>query len=153
VNVSDQMQTSPVTVDLTTTVGDIARTMTTAHSAQVIVVDADRKPLGIITAADLIAKHAKLHFPTYFSLLGFSFPVEGHREDADIRHALATTAGDLMATHLITVTSKTELDDAATLMLDNDVRCLPVVDDGILVGTIDESDIVRLLVVEESTSA
>jgi len=148
--VSEQMQKEPPTTGREATVGDVARAMTEKGTMHVVIVDAEGAVLGIVTAADLIAKHARLHFPTYFSLLGFSFPFEPKRDEREIEQALAATAGDLMSTDLVTVGPDSDVDDAATLMLDNEVSCLPVVDGGKLVGTIDESDIVRLLVVEES---
>ena len=148
--VSDSMQTSPATVTADTAVGDVAKTMIEKGTRQIVVVDGHKEVLGIVTSADLIAKHARLHFPKYFSLLGFSFPVEGRRDDREIEQALAATAGDLMSTNLITVAADTDVDDAAQLMLDNEVSCIPVVDgDGVLLGTIDETDIVRILVVED----
>lgn len=148
--VSDHMRSDTLTVRPEASVGDLARAMIGRGSRQAVVVDSSGGVVGIVTATDLIAKHARLHFPTYFSLLGFSIPIENHREEHEIEQALATTAGDLMSTSLVTIPPEADVDDAASLMLDNEVSCLPVVQDGELLGTIDETDIVRLLVVEEA---
>ena len=148
--VSEQTNRLPLTCPGEMPVSDVARAMVEKACMHVVVVDPAGAPVGVVTAGDLIAKHARLHFPTYFSLLGFSFPVENRREDREIEKALAATAADLMTTAVVTVSGDVDVDDAATLMLDHEVSCLPVVENGILAGTIDESDIVRLLVVEES---
>lgn len=53
---------------------------------------------------------------------------------------------DLMSTDLITVTPDVDLSDAYGLMLRNDVRRLPVVDeDGELVGIITRSDVQQMI--------
>jgi acetoin utilization protein AcuB len=49
--------------------------------------------------------------------------------------------GKIMNKELITISSDALLEEAATLMRDNNVGFLPVVDDGKLVGIITESDI------------
>src|SRR5271166_3961943 len=102
-NVSEQMQQTPVTIRPDASVAEVAKLMVDRGTTHAVVVDAEMVPVGIVTATDLIAKHAKLHFPTYFSLLGFSFPVEPRRDDREIERALAATVADLMSGDLITV--------------------------------------------------
>ena len=42
--------------------------------------------IGLVTQADLVARHAHVHFPFYLTLLGGSIPFgEGHFRD-DMRH-------------------------------------------------------------------
>jgi len=143
------MQHDAATVGPEASVGEIARIMTETPTAHVVVTGEDGHPAGIISARDLVARHAKLHFPTYFALLGYTVPIETRRDDREIEKALATTARDLMSKDLITVDPDADVDQAATLMLDRDVSCLPVVQEGRLAGIITEADIVKLLVVEE----
>ena len=138
-----------VTVTPTASVGDVARAMTEQHTPHVVVVDDNGSVRGVITARDLISKHAALHFPTYFGLLGYSLPIEYRRDQREIDQALATSAQQLMSTDVLTIAPDADVEDAATLMMDRNVSCLPVVQGGALTGVIDESDFVRLLVVEE----
>lgn len=144
------MKGDPVTATVDTSVTELARLLTDPRRGCVVIVDGDGAPIGIVTRADLLAKHAAVHFPTYFSLLGFSFPVESRRDEREMERALATTARDLMSSNMITIGPAADVDTAATLMLDNSLQSLPVVDGGRLVGVIEDSDIVRLLVVEEA---
>ncbi|HZT95293.1 MAG TPA: CBS domain-containing protein [Chloroflexota bacterium] len=151
--VRDWMQSDAPTASPDTPVTDLARIMTMKKIAHVTVVASDGGVAGVVTAADMIARHARLHLPTYFSLLGFSIPIESERDDREIEKALSTRAADLMSKRVITVEPDADIDSAATLMIDHGVSFLPVVENGRLLGTIDENDIVRLLVVEETGDA
>ncbi|MEZ0313530.1 MAG: CBS domain-containing protein [Myxococcota bacterium] len=66
------------------------------------------------------------------------------RETVALEHRLP--ARTLMQTSVRTATRDMLARDAATLMLEAGIGCLPVVDDGVLVGIVTESDMVRLLV-------
>jgi len=52
----------------------------------------------------------------------------------------------VMSKDLITVSSSTPVEDAARLLVDNNIGGLPVVDEGKLVGIVTESDLFRLLI-------
>ena len=51
---------------------------------------------------------------------------------------------DWMNSHVITVSGSSTLPDAYWLMLENDVRRLPVVEDGVLVGIVTMEDLRRM---------
>lgn len=53
--VADYMNHDPVCVAPHTTIGDIARMMIDAHIHRVIVVDAVRHPIGIVSSTDILA--------------------------------------------------------------------------------------------------
>jgi CBS domain-containing membrane protein len=57
----------------------------------------------------------------------------------------ATSAGDIMTRQVETVEADEDLGTAARIMLDNKYGCLPVFDEGVLVGIITEADFVRLV--------
>lgn len=55
------------------------------------------------------------------------------------------TAKDIMTTPAMTISPKTDITEAAKILLDKDINGLPVVDDsGRLVGIICQSDLVRM---------
>jgi CBS domain-containing protein len=145
------MQKDVATAYETTPVTDLARTMTERHISHIPIVNRSRQVVGVVTAADMIAKHASPHLPKYFSLLGVSVPIESRKDDREIEKMLSTTASEIMSVEVVSITPEADVDLAATVMLDNRVSFLPVVKDGELLGVIDENDIVRLLVVEEES--
>ncbi len=107
------------------------------------VVDADRRPIGIVTAADLVSREA---FGGRRSLLEAATDVvAGRAENTWATKARAMTAADLMTAPVRTV----RLDDlvrlAAARMVTTGVKRLPVVnDDGRVVGIVSRSDVLRL---------
>ena len=63
--------------------------------------------------------------------------------ETGIRRVMKTIAvKEVMSNDAITTTEDTPIRDAANLMLDHKIGCLPVVDEGGLVGILTESDFV-----------
>jgi acetoin utilization protein AcuB len=57
-----------------------------------------------------------------------------------------TRIKELMTAKVVTTGPDTPLEEAAMIMLDNNIGCLPIVDDGKVVGIISDNDIFRALV-------
>lgn len=55
-----------------------------------------------------------------------------------------TKVGEVMTTEPVTIEASTSLEDAAKVMTEKNVSKLPVLDEGILVGLISASDIIRV---------
>jgi len=82
----------------------------------------DDKPIGVITERDVIVRvTSKKLKPT------------------DV------TVGDTYSSPLISIQPKCSVRDAAEMMLTKNVRRLPVVQDGRLVGIVTEKDVLRVL--------
>lgn len=80
--------------------------------------------VGLITHRDLLAAQARA--------------IEAHEEGLALVHV-----ADLMTEDVVTVTPTTPAAQAARYMLDTRFGCLPVVDDGVLVGIVTETDFLR----------
>lgn len=77
--------------------------------------------------------------------------VVGILSDRDLRMAITgrpddTAVSDVMTPEPLTVTSGTVVEVAGRLMVEQSVGCVPVVDDGELVGILTESDLLRSFV-------
>jgi len=56
------------------------------------------------------------------------------------------TVGEIMTRNVITISPDISVEEATTLIHDNKIGCLPVVEDGNLVGMIKENDVMAILI-------
>jgi len=143
----DIMTADPVTVRPETSVTDAAHTMAEKRIGALPVVDEDGSMAGFVTEGDLIMQDAKVHFPTYLSLLGgYVFaPGSTDRFEAALRKAVGATVRDVMTPDPVTVAPEALVTDVATLLVEQDISRVPVLDGKSLVGIVSKSDIVRSL--------
>jgi CBS domain-containing protein len=72
--------------------------------------------------------------------------LHGQSEKLDQLHnTRRTTAGDIMSRDLIVVEEKSRVIDSLRLMVKNGINCLPVQDDGRLVGILTSTDLYVVL--------
>ena len=112
------------------------------------VVDADGNVVGMLSAGDLIVQDARLHAPTVLSILGATIELPKWKKDfeEDLHKAVGGTVGEVMDDEPVRVGPDDTVETAATLMHDNEVSRLPVVEGGRLVGLIARGDILRAIV-------
>jgi CBS domain-containing protein len=113
------------------------------------VIDANGGVVGMLSTGDLIVEEARVHFPTIVNFLGvnITLPFSERKLDASLEKALGATVGEVMTAKPETVAVENTVEDAATVMHDENISRLPVVDgDGRLVGIIARGDIVRAIV-------
>jgi CBS domain-containing protein len=143
-----EIMTSPVfTVSPDTPVAQVARLLCGKHISGVPVVDGTGKLVGIVTEIDLIKRHARIHFPIYLPFLDSLIFLESPRRyTQDVRRALGATAGEIMTQPVSTANLETDVEEIATLMVDDRVNPIPILDEsGALVGIVSHTDIVRLV--------
>jgi CBS domain-containing protein len=147
----DIMTKDPVTVTVDMPVTDAAHLMVERSVGALPVLDADGRLVGLVTEGDLIMRDAKMHFPTYLHLLGgfVFYPGSTERFEHDLRKAVGATVGDVMNAEPITVSPEATISDVATLLVDDDISRLPVMDGDRLVGIISKSDVVRAIASEQ----
>ena len=104
----------------------------------------DGKLVGIVSESDLIIKDKKLHFPDYINVIGGIIYLESYKKfKNEFKKFIAVKVEDLMSEKVITVSPEDSIEDAATIMSEEDVNRLPVVEGDNLVGIISRGDIVR----------
>lgn len=117
--VEDIMIEQVITIKDDATVKEAVEIMN-KHEIGCIIVTKNNKPVGIITERDMLK-----------------------RVLAELRNPEKTLVKEIMTTPLITISPTTNLQDAAKLMFKRNVKKLPVVTEGELVGLITLTDLAR----------
>lgn len=150
---ADLMNPQPPTVAPDTSVGTVARLLLDEHLSGVPVVAPTGELIGLVTQANLVTRHAHVHFPFYLNVLGGLIPLRGEQHfQQDVRRITGRTAADVMTERPFTVDERTPLEDVATRMAEHNTDPVVVVRGDKLAGLITRADIVRLVAFEETAS-
>jgi CBS domain-containing protein len=131
VTVRDLMAQNPATLDRNETVDLADSIMNLGRIRHMPVVD-DGKVVGILSQRDLFRS-------ALIVALGF-----GRRTTSALIKTIKIK--EIMTEHVITITPDVAAKDAARLMIDKKIGCLPVVENEKLIGLITETDILRYVV-------
>jgi len=143
--VKDIMTNNVVTCDVTTPVNEVANKLVDNHITGMPVLDGE-KIVGIITEADLIMQKAKIQIPQYIQILDSYLYLEDPSEvETELKKITGMTAKEVMTAKPITIGSNDSVSDLATLIEENHINPIPVVDNDKLVGIVSRADIVKLL--------
>lgn len=137
----DIMTRNVVTVAPETTIVDIAGLLIKNRISAVIVVDADQRPLGIVSEGDLIRRpelETEAHRSWWLQLFGAP---EGQLGDYIKSHA--RRAREVMSGTVVSVTEEATLDDIASTLERHHIKRVPVVRGGKLVGVVSRADLLR----------
>lgn len=144
-----EVMTSPVaTVGPDDSLEDVLAVLAEHGISGIPVADAEGRLLGVLDDTDLIVSEARLHAPTTIEILGAYLPLPGEsrRFSEEVRHALGRTAREVMHGPEIAVPVTGTVEDVATMMLDQDVSRVPIIDeDRRIVGIVTRGDLVRAL--------
>ncbi len=102
--------------------------------------------VGIVSESDLIIQDVKLHFPTYIQLLdSYIYLGSLSKFEETLKKAVAVKVQDIMTEDVKTIGPDATLQDVATLMAEEDINILPVMNENEVIGIITKSDIVKSL--------
>jgi len=128
--VSERMTREPITITKETPVPDALKLMRDRKVRRLPVIDAKGRPIGIVSEKDLL--YASPSPATTLSIYEMQY----------LLSKIPVT--EVMTSNLITVADDATLEEAARLMIDNQIGGLPVVEGGRLVGIITETDIFKI---------
>ena len=132
--VSDIMRTVLVTVTMDHTIDQAREIMKMKHIRHLLVMDGS-KLVGIVTDRD-VRFHLSPRVDT---------PIESKSDRASLESKLH----QVMTRELITVSADTPVAEAASLILEHKIGCLPVLDrDGFTIGIVTDADFLRYLAKE-----
>ncbi len=145
--VLDVMTTDVITVSTEDSVEKCAKLLQENNISGLPVVSKEGKLVGMITEGDLIRRASRIEAPGYLEILGgLIYLGSPNKFVNELQRAMALEAGKMMSKNVITVKPGENLEKAATLMVNNNVNRLPVVDDdGALIGIVSRRDIMKHL--------
>ena len=142
----DIMTPDPVTLSPDTDIRTAATLLLDKKINGAPVVDAQGKLVGVLCQSDLVAQQKQVTLPSIFAMLD-GFIALSSRDDFEheLQKIAATKVSQAMTTEPRTVSPQTPIDEIATVMVNEKLFTLPVVDAGRLVGVVGKEDILRTL--------
>jgi len=137
------------TVHPDTPVGEVMQAVVSTRLNRAVVVDAERRVVGIVTDAELLDRVTPSLKPSALRSLMHRLPFlrQTADETAAEHHAEARAAQDLMSTDVLTAAEETPLRQAIAAMLRGRHKLTAVVDrEQRLVGVVDRFDVLRGLI-------
>jgi CBS domain-containing protein len=148
--VRDLMVTEVLSFRADDNVQDAMRALVTREIDGAPVVDDENYVIGSLSTGDLIVEEANIPLPAVITLLGavMELPKSRKQYEHDLGKALGATVGEVMQPGVVATLSPDDtLEVAATVMHDEDLDRVPVIDDeGHLIGIVGRGDIVRAIV-------
>ena len=145
----DIMTSEVITVQMGTTVNELAEVLWKNRISGAPVLDDDDNVVSVVTENDLIDHSKKFHIPTMISLLDSVIFLESSKKtEKEIKKMAGNTVQDICSKELVTVDREAGLDEIATIMANKKVHTLPVMQDDRLIGVIGKSDIIRTMATE-----
>ena len=130
IQVRDAMHKSVVTISASERLSTVEDIMTLGHVRHMPVVQAG-KLVGVVSERDLL--RASLSHLT------------GHRDEERRAFLHVVEIGTVMSTPPIVVGPEATIAEAARVMAERKIGCLPVVDGHVLVGMVTETDVLQLV--------
>lgn len=139
---STDVITVPPTIDIKTLAGMFAKEAVSGFP----VVDEAGALVGVVTESDLIHQNERIHIPTVVAIFDAVITLGDTRTEEELRLMTATTAGEVMTSPATTISADTTMAQIATMMGEQHVHTLPVVDeDGAIIGVVGKRDLIKAM--------
>jgi CBS domain-containing protein len=139
--VRDLMTTPVVCVSVETPLKQVASILVERGISAVPVVEADGRLVGIVSEVDLVL------------LAATDGPTGDPLSAEPSARRIPARAGDVMTREVITLPGQADVAEAARLMLERGVKCLPIVAGEHVVGILSRRDLLRTMVREDAQIA
>ncbi|WP_419787810.1 CBS domain-containing protein [Pseudodesulfovibrio sp.] len=106
----------------------------------------DGQVVGVLCQSDLVAQQKKVTLPSFFTLLDGVIPLSSPEEmEREMQKIAALKVGDAMTPAPTFIEPDTSIEDIATMMTNEKLYTLPVVEGGRLVGVVGKEDVLNTL--------
>lgn len=140
----DIMTTEVFSVREETDIKELAALFVKHRVTAMPVVDADGSLVGMVSQTDLVEQDKPLHIPTVISLFDWVIYLESEKSfQEEVRKVTARKVGEICSRGPVTCSTETPLNEIASLMVDNKVHLVPVVEKDTLVGVVARLDLIR----------
>jgi CBS domain-containing protein len=153
VNVESVMK-KPIVVNQNSNIGDVIELFRKHKISGAPVVDDNNNLVGIVSESDIIKtltthdEDINIILPSPFDLIELplktTLKIEEFKED--IKNALKTKVSDVMTRDVIIISPDAPINEAANIMIRNNIKRLPVVKNDTLVGIITRGDLMEALI-------
>lgn len=141
----DIMTTNCITLTPETDIATAAKTLLENKINGAPVID-EGKVVGILCQSDLVAQQKKVTLPSFFTLLDGVFPISSHEElEKEMSKISALTVAEAMTPTPTFISPATTIDDIATMMANEKLYTLPVIENESLVGVVGKEDVLKTL--------
>ena len=132
-----------LTVTPTATVRELAELLLRERSDGACVVD-DGELVGVVTAMDLVFQEKQVQPQAVLSIMDFAIPLESpDRMRRELDKIAGAQVADIMSREPIHVSPDQLLSEVASLMVEQHLTILPVVERGCLLGMITKQALLR----------
>lgn len=140
----DIMTKDVYTVQEDTDITDLAKKFVDHNVHTLPVLDQEGTLIGIVTQTDLVEQDKPLHIPTVISLFDWVIYLESPKKFVEEVHKVtARKVGEICTKELVTCSPSEPVSQVATLMVDNKVHLIPVVENKKMIGVVSRLDIIR----------
>ena len=145
--IKDIMTTDVITVSEDDTVEKCANLLSVHNLSGLPVVDAEGFVKGIVTEGDLIRRSSRIKTPAFLEILGGIIYLDNpNKYLEDVKKSMGHFAKNVMSEDVTVIGPDVEVEDAATLLVREKIKRLPVVDEeGHLIGIVARKDIMNFL--------
>jgi CBS domain-containing protein len=141
VTIEDVMTRGVITVRPDTPIQEAARLMFTNRVSGLPVTDASERVVGIISDGDLIVRQRRSKVRPWWRL----FFENGEQLAREHKKIVGLAVADVMTRPVLVISPVFGIEIAAAILDSRQIRRLPVVQDGRLVGIVSRGDLVRVL--------
>jgi CBS domain-containing protein len=142
----DIMQTAVITVREQATIEEIAKLLIDNKISGIPVLNEGHTLVGIVTEGDLVHKETSPRLPNFINILGAIIYYNGiKRYDEDFKKLLASKASEIMTKKIVVAAEDMEVSEIGKLLIEHDIKQIPVMRGEKIVGMISRTDIIKTL--------
>ena len=143
--VKEIMTKDVITVESGMSVHDLAELLILKNISACPVVCSEGELLGVVSEEGVLFQDKKVHLPSFFHILGGFITLGVKRFEDELKKITADSVNEIMQSEVKVLDPNMNVEDAATLMIENDQYYCPVVEENKLIGVVTKRDIVRAI--------